>query len=121
MIGMSPDIDVKSKCQSSRSFQRRKNWNKNKLKENNMSPQLQVQAPQEIAKGTYANLAQIHHTKEEFVLDFMSQIPPQASLVARVVVSPAHAKRLAAVLANIVKNYEAQHGVIAAVAEEKQE
>jgi len=79
-----------------------------------MSPeqQIQININDKILRGVYANMAQIAHTKEEFVLDFMNIMPPQGVMSARVYVSPAHAKRLAHALADNVKKYEEQFGKI---------
>jgi len=75
--------------------------------------QIQVKVTDEVLKGVYANLAQIAHTKEEFVIDFMSMMPPQGIVAARVYLSPAHTKRLAMALMDNVKKYEDQFGKIA--------
>lgn len=74
--------------------------------------QLQIKVKDEDLKGAYSNLMQILHTKEEFVLDFFFNAPPQGMLASRVVVSPAHAKRIAAALAENVKKYEEKFGKI---------
>lgn len=73
---------------------------------------IQIKASDEMLKGAYANMAQIVHTPEEFVLDFMNIIPPAGNLVSRVIVSPAHAKRLAQALTENVKKFEDQFGAI---------
>lgn len=72
--------------------------------------QIQVKISDKVLKGVYANLAQIAHTKEEFVLDFMSMMPPQGIVNARVYLNPSHAKRLAHALLDNVKKYEEQFG-----------
>jgi hypothetical protein len=74
--------------------------------------QLQVKASDEALKGTYANMAQISHTQEEFVLDFMNIYPPQGILVSRVIVNPSHMKRIIAALQENLKRYESQFGGI---------
>jgi len=73
---------------------------------------IQVKISDEVLKGVYANLAQIAHTKEEFVVDFLSMMPPQGIVSARVYMSPSHTKRLAQALAENVKKYEEQFGKI---------
>jgi len=57
-------------------------------------------------------MVQAGHTGEEFILDFMNVMPPQGSLVARVIVSPPHAKRLCAALQENIKRYEEKFGTI---------
>ena len=52
--------------------------------------QVQLKADNDVLKGRYSNMAQIAHTKDEFIFDFMAMFPPQAQLVSRVVLSPGH-------------------------------
>lgn len=80
----------------------------------NQPQQIQVKVTDEVLKGTYSNLAQIAHTKEEFVIDFMNLMPPQGIVNARIYISPGHAKRLAAALADNVRRYEEQFGKLEA-------
>lgn len=77
-------------------------------------PQIQIKANDGVLKGEYANMMQVMHTGEEFVLDFLSVYPPAGNLSARVIVSPTHMKRIVAALADNVAKYEAQFGVIKA-------
>ncbi|MDE2311897.1 MAG: DUF3467 domain-containing protein [Patescibacteria group bacterium] len=78
--------------------------------------QIQVKVSDEVLKGAYANMVQIGHNPEEFVLDFMNLLPPTGIAVARVILSPAHAKRVAAALQENIKRYEEQFGAITATA-----
>lgn len=74
--------------------------------------QLQIKATDEALKGVYSNMAQIAHGPEEFVMDFANVVPPTAQLVARVIISPSHAKRLAQALSENIKKYEEKFGTI---------
>jgi len=74
--------------------------------------QLQIKAKDEDIKGSYSNMMQIVHTKEEFIFDYFLNAPPQGVLAARVIVSPSHAKRIAAALQENIKKYEERFGVI---------
>jgi len=67
----------------------------------------------------YANLAVITHTGSEFVLDFAAMMPglPKPHVVSRIVMTPDHAKRLLAALADNVGMYEEQFGEIKAPGE----
>ena len=76
--------------------------------------QIQIKASDEAVKGVYANMVQVMHTPEEFVLDFLSVYPPAGSLNARVIVSPSHMKRLIAALADNLAKYEKQFGAVKA-------
>jgi hypothetical protein len=74
--------------------------------------EIQVQMPPEVQRGAYANQMMIAHTQEEFVLDFILATPPVGVVNARVLVSPSHAKRIAAAMQENVARYEAVHGEI---------
>ena len=76
--------------------------------------QLQVKVTDEVLKGVYANMAQVGHTPEEFILDFMNLFPPAGIITSRVIISPGHMKRIAAALADNIKRYEEQFGTIKA-------
>lgn len=80
------------------------------MKEN----QLQIELKEEIAEGTYANLAIIAHSTSEFVFDFVRMMPGvnKAKVKSRVVMTPEHAKRLAMALQDNLMRYEAQFGEI---------
>lgn len=77
--------------------------------------QLNIELTEDIAEGTYANLAIITHSHSEFVMDFVRVMPgvPKAKVKSRVVLTPFHAKRLQKALAENIKKYEANHGPIA--------
>ena len=76
--------------------------------------QLNIELPDDVAEGTYSNLAIISHSPQEFVIDFIRVMPgvPKAKVKSRVVVTPEHAKRLMKALIENVKKYEGQFGVI---------
>ncbi|MBK7342502.1 MAG: DUF3467 domain-containing protein [Saprospiraceae bacterium] len=77
-------------------------------------PQLNIELPEDVAEGIYSNLAIIAHSHTEFVVDFIRMMPnmPKAKVKARVVLTPQHAKRLLRALADNVKKFESQFGVI---------
>lgn len=74
--------------------------------------EIQVKVTDEVLKGAYANMVQVSHTAEEFVLDFMNLFPPAGIVSARVIMSPSHVKRLTKALEDNIKNYEADFGTI---------
>ena len=78
------------------------------------NPSLSIELAEEIAEGVYSNLVMIAHSPEEFILDFIRVMPgvPKARVKSRIVVTPGHAKRLLAALAENIQRYEAQHGEI---------
>jgi hypothetical protein len=75
-----------------------------------MPQQIQVQVGNEEVMGHYSNLVQVHAGPEEICLDFFSLFPPVGGLVARIVMSPGHLKRMVRVLQNALVQYEQQHG-----------
>jgi len=76
--------------------------------------QLKIELPQDVAEGTYSNLAIISHSTSEFVLDFIRIMPgtPKANVKSRVILTPEHAKRLLFALQENIAKYEAQNGKI---------
>ncbi len=76
--------------------------------------QVQIKADEKELLGQYSNLAVIHHNGEEFTLNFIYLFPtvPQGKLVASLILSPAHAKKLARALQENVSRYEAQFGTL---------
>lgn len=55
----------------------------------NNNGQLQIELKEEVAQGTYANLAIITHSSSEFILDFIRVMPgmPKAGVQSRIVFS----------------------------------
>jgi hypothetical protein len=84
------------------------------MSEQETRPQLQIKADEREMLGQYSNLVLIHHTAEEFTLNFIYLFPqvPQGKLLASVIISPAHAKRLLRALEENIGRYEAQFGPI---------
>lgn len=76
--------------------------------------QVQIKADEKELLGQYSNLAVVHHNGEEFTLNFIYLFPtvPQGKLVSSLILSPAHAKRLALALQENVARFEAQFGKI---------
>jgi hypothetical protein len=60
----------------------------------NQQNEIKVKIADEVLKGSYANTLLVAHTAEEFVLDFILSLPPQAVCNARVIVHPGHLKRV---------------------------
>lgn len=76
--------------------------------------QIQIELKEEVAQGTYSNLAIITHSSSEFVLDFVRVMPgvPKAEVKSRVILTPEHAKRLLKALEDNVKKFEKVHGPV---------
>ena len=76
--------------------------------------QINIELTEEIAEGTYSNLAIITHSNSEFVIDFVRVMPgtPKAKVKSRVLLTPQHAKRLMKALQDNVVKFEKLHGQI---------
>lgn len=74
--------------------------------------QIQVKISDEVLKGVYANMVQVGHSSEEFILDFMNIVPPSGIVAARVIVTPSHCKRLVLAMQDNLKKYENEFGTI---------
>jgi hypothetical protein len=80
--------------------------------------QMQIKADEKELLGQYSNLAVIHHTPEEFVVNFIYVFPnvtpgvPQGKLASSIILSPSHAKRLWRALGENISRYESQFGPI---------
>lgn len=74
--------------------------------------QVQIKADEKELLGQYSNLVVVHHNAEEFTLNFVYMFPtvPQGKLVASLIISPKHAKRLMQALQENVARFEAQFG-----------
>ena len=76
--------------------------------------QLNIEISEEVAEGSYSNLAIITHSNAEFVIDFVNVMPgtPKSKVKSRVIFTPQHAKRFMKALAENIERYEAGNGSI---------
>jgi len=76
--------------------------------------ELKFEIKPEIAEGDYSNLAVVHNSASEFVIDFAKVLPgaESAMVSSRIILSPLHAKRLLKSLNSNVAMYEKQQGTI---------
>lgn len=75
-------------------------------------PKLRIKTEDEVAKGRFANLAQVGSTHDSFVLDFAFVQGRAGWLLSRLVLSPGHAKRFHRVLGEAIARYEQRYGSI---------
>ena len=75
---------------------------------------LNIELTEDVAEGTYSNLAIINHSPSEFVVDFIQMMPgiPKAKVKSSIILTPQHAKRLMKALLDNVNKFESQHGKI---------
>src|SRR4026209_736705 len=76
--------------------------------------QLNIEISEEVAEGSYANLAIITHSHAEVVIDFVNVMPgtPKSKVKSRMIFTPQHAKRFMKALTENVNRYEAGNGII---------
>lgn len=76
--------------------------------------ELNIELDEEVAQGTYSNLAVISHSHSEFVVDFVRIVPgvPKARVKSRIILTPEHAKRLMHALQDNIDKFEESHGSI---------
>lgn len=80
---------------------------------------MQIKVDDSVVGGAYANVMQVSHSKEEFIMDFVSLYPPLGKLVARVITSPGHMKRIVKALEENLARYEKEVGKIEIAEEPK--
>jgi hypothetical protein len=70
--------------------------------------QIQVELTDDIAQGTYANLAIIAHSPSEFIIDFIRIVPgiQKAKVQSRIILTPDNARRLLLALQENVQRFE---------------
>ena len=76
--------------------------------------QINIEISEEVAEGSYANLAIITHSHAEFVIDFVNVMPgtPKSKVKSRIIFTPQHAKRFMKAMIENVQRYEAANGTI---------
>ncbi|GAB3011421.1 DUF3467 domain-containing protein [Niabella terrae] len=76
--------------------------------------QLNIEISEDVAEGTYANLAVITHSHAEFVIDFVNIMPgtPKSRVKSRIIFTPQHAKRFMKALIDNIEKFEAAQGTI---------
>jgi len=82
-----------------------------------MKPQQQrinIELPDDIAEGVYANLAMIVHSPSEIIIDFARVMPGRQKhkVQSRIIMTPPHAKMLLKALEDNIKKFEGQFGEI---------
>ncbi|HQU55781.1 MAG: DUF3467 domain-containing protein [Chitinophagaceae bacterium] len=84
------------------------------MTEQNTNNQLNIEISEEVAEGSYANLAIITHSHAEFVIDFVNVMPgtPKSRVKSRIIFTPQHAKRFMKALEENIQKYESINGPI---------
>jgi ribonuclease BN (tRNA processing enzyme) len=85
------------------------------MEDNMQQPnQLNIELTEDMAEGSYANLAIITHSHAEFVIDFVNVMPgtPKSKVKSRIIFTPQHAKRFMKAMIENIGKYEAVNGQI---------
>lgn len=69
---------------------------------------LGILANPEIQKGVYSNIAMIHHTENEFIIDFIMKFGYEGQLVSRVILSPEHIVALSKAITDNIEKFNAK-------------
>lgn len=77
---------------------------------------VEIKFDDETAAGIFSNFANITHSPEEFIVDFLfiNPAPPAGfgKLMSRVIMTPGHIKRLAHAMNDNIARYEERFGEI---------
>ncbi len=89
------------------------------MEKESMDVKIEIKVDDSIAAGVYSNFANISHSPDEFIIDFLfvnpSPPPGFGKLASRIILSPGHAKRLLSALSENVRKYEERFGEIKVV------
>ena len=84
------------------------------MKENEIK--VEIKFDEQTATGVFSNFANVTHSPEEFIVDFLfiNPAPPAGfgKLMSRVVMTPGHVKRLAMAMKEYITRYEERFGEI---------
>ena len=76
--------------------------------------EINIELNEDVAQGSYVNLAIITHSTSEFIYDFIRMMPgiPKPKVQSRLIMTPEHAKRFCIALKENLDRYEANFGTI---------
>ena len=74
----------------------------------NLPSEIQIELSEDIAQGSYANLAVIAHSSYDFVIDFIRVLPgmPKAKVQSRIILTPDNARRLMLALEDNIRKFD---------------
>lgn len=72
----------------------------------------QLQVPAGVLGGTYSNVMSVKYTRDIFILDFMTKFPPNAKLVARLLISAPQILSIGNAISDNIAQYEKRHGAV---------
>ena len=72
----------------------------------------QIKVADNIPGAEYANLMQVNHNKDEFMMIFANVAGPSGKVVSKIITTPGHMKRILSAFQENIKKYEDQFGEI---------
>jgi hypothetical protein len=83
-------------------------------KEEIVDQPIDIELSEEVAEGTYSNLAIITHSQAEFIIDYVRILPgiPKGKVKSRIIMTPQHAKRLLYALRDNMQKFEDNFGEV---------
>ncbi len=84
------------------------------MKKEEKKNSINLELDENLAQGSYSNLALINHSVSEFVIDFINVMPgvPKAKVKSRIILTPQHAKRFSKALKENILRFEKSNGQI---------
>jgi len=84
------------------------------MKKEEKKNSINLELDENLAQGSYSNLALINHSVSEFVIDFINVMPgvPKAKVKSRIILTPQHAKRFSKALKENILRFEKSNGEI---------
>ena len=84
------------------------------MKKDQKKNSINLELDENLAQGTYSNLALINHSVSEFVVYFINVMPgvPKAKVKSRIILTPQHAKRFSKALNENILRFEKSNGEI---------
>ena len=80
-----------------------------------------LQIADELLGGTFSNSMIIKHTRDVFIMDFLTNFPPAPKVTARLIVSPAQIRSIISTLDGNLSQYEKRFGKIEDIAQADQQ
>ncbi|MBP1670834.1 MAG: DUF3467 domain-containing protein [Bacteroidales bacterium] len=76
--------------------------------------ELNIELGNDVAQGSYSNLAIITHSSSEFIIDYIRMMPgvPKPQVNNRIIMTAENAKRLFLALQDNIAKFESQYGEI---------
>ncbi len=74
------------------------------------SSKIQIVTGDEMSRGRYSNNMVVLHSPEEFIIDWLLTSHGGTHLVARIIISPGHMKRVIGALTDNLRKHEQKHG-----------